>query len=83
MYDKPGNLNFESKIEKVQYKACIAITGAMQGTPRERLYDELGLISLNKRRWYNKFTFFYKIVNGILPDYHHSFIGFFLQNGIL
>ena len=24
-YDKPGNLNFESKIEKVQYKACIAI----------------------------------------------------------
>ena len=44
LYDKPGNLNFESKIEKVQYKACISITGAIQGTSRERPYDELGLI---------------------------------------
>ena len=48
LYDKPGNLNFESKIEKVQYKACIAITGAIQGTSRERLYDELGLMSSRK-----------------------------------
>ena len=80
MYDKPGNLNFESKIEKVQYKACIAITGAIQGTSRERLYDELGLMSLSKRRWYNKLIFFYKIVNGILPDYLHSCIDFFSQN---
>ena len=80
MYDKPGNLNFESKIEKVQYKACIAITGAIQGTSRERLYDELGLMSLSKRRWYNKLIFFYKIVNGILPDYLHCCIEFFSQN---
>ena len=74
LYDKPGNLNFESKIEKVQYKACIAITGAIQGTSRERLYDELGFMSLSKRRWYNKLIFFYKIVNGILPDYLHSLL---------
>ena len=80
LYDKPGNLNFESKIEKVQYKACIAITGAIQGTSRERLYDELGLMSLSKRRWYNKLIFFYKIVNGILPDYLHCCIEFFSQN---
>ena len=80
LYDKPGNINFESKIEKVQYKACIAITGAIQGTSRERLYDELGLMSLSKRRWYNKLIFFYKIVNGILPDYLHSCIDFFSQN---
>ena len=75
MFDKPGNLNFESKIEKVQYKACIAITGAIQGTSRERLCD--------KRRWYNKPIFFYKIVNGILPDYLHSCIEFFSQNNYL
>ena len=80
LYDKPGNLNFESKTEKVQYKACIAITGAIQGTSRERLYDELGLMSLSKKRWYNKLIFFHKIVNGILPDYLHSCIGFFSQN---
>ena len=80
LYDKPGNLNFESKIEKVQYKACIAITGAIQGTSRERLYDELSLMPLSKRRWYNKLIFFYKIVNGILPYELHSCIEFFSQN---
>ena len=25
LYDKPGNLNFEIKIEKVQYKGCIGV----------------------------------------------------------
>ena len=80
MYDKPGNLNFESKIEKVQYKSCIAITGVIQGTSRDRLYDELGLMSLSKRRWHDKIIFFYKFVNGILPDYLHSCIEFFSQN---
>ena len=29
LYDKPGYLNFESKIEKVQLKVCIAITSAI------------------------------------------------------
>ena len=35
LYDKPGNLKFKSKIGKVQYKACIAVTGAIQGTSGE------------------------------------------------
>ena len=30
LYDKPDSQNFESKIEKVLYKACIAITSAIQ-----------------------------------------------------
>ena len=71
LYDKTGNLNFESKIEKIQHKDCIAITGAIEGTSRERLYDKLGLISLSKRRLYNKLTFFYTIVNRLLLDYLH------------
>ena len=57
LYDKPMKLNFESNTEKVQYKACIALTGAIQWTSRERLYDELALMSLSKRRWYNIITF--------------------------
>ena len=43
-------------------------------------YDELGLMSLSKRRSCNKLTFFYKIVNGLLPGYLHSCIEFFSQN---
>ena len=66
---KPHNESFKNKIENVQYKACIAITGAIQGTSREHLYHELGLESLGDRRWCRKLTFFYKIVNGLAPKY--------------
>ena len=59
--------------EKVQYKACLAITGAIQGTSKQRIFDELGLISLRKKRWNNKLIFFYKIVNGLLPDNVQSY----------
>ena len=59
-YDIPENENFQNKLEKVQYRACLAITGAIQGTSRQKLYDELGLHSLSKRRWRNKLIFFIK-----------------------
>ena len=32
LYDKPNNENFQNKMEKVQYRACLAITGGIQGT---------------------------------------------------
>ena len=83
LYDKPSNDNFQSKMEKVQYRACLAITGGIQGTSRERLYDELGLHSLVKRRWRNKLVFFYKIVNRLLPDYFYSYLDFPSQESYL
>ena len=61
IYDNPNNESFKSKIENIQYKACIAITSAIQGTSRERLYQELGFESLNNRRWYRKLVFFIKL----------------------
>ena len=76
LYDKPNNENFQNKLEKVQYRACLAITGAIQGTSRTKLYDELSLHLLIKRHWCNKLIFFYKIVNGLLPDYLHSYLDF-------
>ena len=74
LYGKPDIQSSERKIEKVQYKACIAITGAIQATSRKLLYDDLGLISLKERRWYSKLTFFYEIVNWRPPDYQQSSI---------
>ena len=46
VYDKPNNETFINKIEKAQYDATSAITGAVRGTSREKLYAELGLESL-------------------------------------
>ena len=52
LYDKPSNDNFQNKMEKVQHRVCLAITGGIPGTSRERLYDKLGLHSLVKRHWH-------------------------------
>ena len=59
LYDKPNNENFQNKLEKVQYRACLAITGAIQGTSRIKLCAEVGLHSLIKRSWCNKLIFFF------------------------
>ena len=32
LYDKPNNANFQNKLEKVAYRACLTITGAIQWT---------------------------------------------------
>ena len=52
IYDQPQNESFCEKLESVQYKAALAITGTIQGSSCEKLYQELGLESLKSRRWY-------------------------------
>ena len=52
IYDQPQNESFCEKLESVQYKAALAITGAMQGTSRDKIYQELGLESLKSRSSY-------------------------------
>ena len=74
IYDKPNNKSFKNKIENIQYKACIAITGVIQGTSRERLYQKLGLKSLENRLWYRKLMFFHKIVNRATTRYLTSYL---------
>ena len=69
LYDNPANETLINCIEKVQYKACLAITDAIQGTSCDSLYQELGLESLRVRRWYRKMIFFYRIVNELAPKY--------------
>ena len=64
MYDQAFNNFFHSKIESIQYNACLAITGAIQGTSRGKTYQELGLEFPQLRRWYRKlclFSFMYEV----------------------
>ena len=60
VYYKPCNATFKEKLEAVQYNACLAFTGAIRGTSQEGLYRELGLETLNNRRWSRNY-FFHKI----------------------
>ena len=62
IYDQPNSDSFSDKIEQLQYKASLAITGAIRGTSRECLYHELGLESLSSRRWCRKICAIYKLL---------------------
>ena len=52
----------------MQYKAALAITGAMQRS-REKIYQELGLESLISRRWYRRLSCIFKIMKEKAPIY--------------
>ena len=66
IYDQPQNESFCEKLESVQYKAALAITGAMQGTSCDKIYQELGLESLKARRWYKHLSCMFKIMKKLL-----------------
>ena len=69
LYDQTVNSSFHAKMESIQYNACLAITGAIRGTSREEIYQELELESLQIRRWYRKLCLFYKFFKIEHPKY--------------
>ena len=69
IYDQAYNTSFHQKLDLLQYNASLAITGAIRGTSREKLYEELGLESLQLRRWFRKLSFFHKLFNSEHPNY--------------
>ena len=57
IYDKPFNKYLKKKIEMVQHNAALIITGALKGTSRDKIYQELGFESLADRRRTRKLIF--------------------------
>ena len=48
---------------------ALAITGAIRGTSKEKLSNELRLELLQNRRWYRKLSFLYKVIANKSPSY--------------
>ena len=69
IYDQAYNVSFHQKLESLQYNWALAITGTIRGTSTEKLYNELGLETLEKRRWYRKLCCFYKFYKAHSPKY--------------
>ena len=69
IFNQPENESFSKKIKSIQYNAALAITGAIKGTSRKKLYKELGLETLKSRRWLKKLCCFYKIKNNGIQSY--------------
>jgi len=57
------------KVERIQYQAALAITGAWQGSNRSKLYEELGWETLSSRRWFRRILHIHKIVSNKTPCY--------------
>ena len=74
VYDQPNNENFCNTIEKVQYNAALAITGAIKGTSKLKIYNELGIESLKFRRWSRRLCVFFKIKTTKIPKYLYELI---------
>ena len=49
--DQAYNASFQQKVESIQYNAALANTGALRGTSIEKLFEELGLESLQYGWW--------------------------------
>ena len=62
-------MNVCEKLESVQYKVALAITGAIQGTSHKKIYQELGLELFRARRWYKHPSCMFKIVKEEAPNY--------------
>ena len=74
IYEKIFNESWYKKFESAQYNAALAITGAIRGSNTEKLYQELGLESLQNRRKLRRLNLFYKIYKDQSPLYFHYLI---------
>ena len=74
IYDQTNNSSLSDSIETIQYNAALAITGAIRGTSKERLFQELGFEYLSQRRWLRKLCLFYKIYCNQSPLYLYNLI---------
>ena len=72
IFSKPSGLM--AKLESVQYKAAIIITGTWQGSSTKKVYDLLGWEFLSHRRWFRQMCVFFKIVKGVTPFYLTSLV---------
>lgn len=69
LYNQAYNMFFEEKLESLQYDAYLVITGAMRGSSKEKIYEELGLQPLQLQCWFRELKTFYKIFKSKSSSY--------------
>ena len=74
IYDQPNNERFCQKIDSVQYKAALVITGVIKGTSRAKLYEGLGLETLKFWQWCRRLCMLYKVKTSGLSLYLSKYI---------
>ena len=59
----------KDRLEKIQIEAARIVTGITRSASTLDLYKEIGWLTLDNRRKYQKLVLIYKIVNGHTPQY--------------
>ena len=62
VYHQFQKSSFYEKLESIQYNAALAVAGAVRGSSSEKTYQELGLESLQNRRWFRKSPRYFQIL---------------------
>ena len=57
LYDQAFNMSFHQKIKSILYNTYFDISGAIQGTSKYKIYQELGFESIQLQAWYRKLVF--------------------------
>ena len=73
IYDQ-AYISFHQKLESIQYNSALVITAAIRGISLEKLHNEVGLETLEKRRWYRKLWCFCKVYKSHSPKYLFNII---------
>ena len=58
----------KDNLEKVQHEAARIVNGLTRSVALRNLYKEIGWITLEERRRYQKLVIAYKMKNGITPE---------------
>ena len=69
IFDQSYNVSFHQRLKSFQYNAALAITVAIRGTSKEKLFNELGMESLENRRCYRKLSCLFKSITNQSPSY--------------
>ena len=68
--DTSLTLNYTmSALERTQYQAALAVSGAWKGSNRDKIYEELGWETLDNRRYLRRLIMIYKIIKKLTPEY--------------
>ena len=65
IYDEAYNETFHQKLESVQYNACLSLSGAIRGSLREKIYQELGWNPSNVNAGTGNFPYFTRFLKKI------------------
>ena len=67
-------LYLKEKLEEVNLDGLRTIIGTVRGTSHAKIYTESGFHSLSERRKRHKIILFYKILNGLTPDFLTNYL---------